>query len=106
MRATIIIPSPMRMLRAWLFRERAVRGPGAIELDVVERQISREEQAVGAAAGEAAGIEHNLDTAKQNLRSALADGVITIDEARTLARSLVRTSVRAHQHTQKLEALR
>ncbi|HSV73443.1 MAG TPA: hypothetical protein VLH79_06765 [Chthonomonadales bacterium] len=83
-----------------------MRGPGAIELDVVERQIDRETAAVSAAAGAAAGIERNLDTAKEDLRGAMADGVITPIEAQSLARTLVRTSVAAHHHTTRLEALR
>ena len=99
-------PSPMRILRAWLFRERAVRGPAAIELDVVERQVDRESAAVSAAAGAAAGIERRIDGAKTSLRAALADGVVDASEARALARSLVRTSLAAHEHTCRLEALR
>lgn len=97
------------MLRAWLFRERAVRGPSAIELDVVERQIVREQAAVSAEAGAAAGIEHRLQRVRDRLRAAMTDkktpGVIDADETRGLARELVGASVDAHHHTAKLEAL-
>lgn len=41
----------MRMLRAWLFRERAVRGPAAIELEIVDMQIQRELAALTAVVG-------------------------------------------------------
>jgi hypothetical protein len=106
---TKIQPSPMRMMRAWLFRERAVRGPNAIELDVVDRQITREERAVGTAAGEAATIERRLHRARQAMRAAITDkktpGVIDADETRVIARALVGTSVAAHHHTERLEAL-
>lgn len=101
--------SPMRILRAWLFRERAVRGPCAIELDVVDRQVTREEQSVQTAAGEAATIEQRLEHARKTLRAAMTDletpGVIDADETRALARELIGTSVAAHHHTERLEAL-
>lgn len=101
--------SPMRMLRAWLFRERAVRGPGAIELDVVDRQVTREEQAVSAAAGEAASLEKRLQRACARFRAALTDkktpGVVDADESRGIARELVGAKVDAHHHTERLEAL-
>lgn len=100
------MPAPMRILRAWLFRERAVRGPAAIELDVVDRQISREEQSVKSAARETAAIERRLDKAKDNLRRSIAGREIDLHEARKLARTIVRTSVAAHHHTTQLEALR
>ena len=96
----------MRMLRAWLFRERAMRGSGAIELDVAERQVAREEAAVTAAAGEAGQIERSLDGAKKALAEALADGVVDQAEASRLARRLVGTSLAAHHHHVHLEALR
>ncbi len=110
-RATIYnLPSPMRMLRAWLFRERAVRGPGAIELDVVERQVDRESAAVNAAAGAAAGIERRLQNVGEKIRAAMTDrqspGVIDSAEARGIARDLLGTKVAAHHHTENLEALR
>lgn len=108
-RATTKIPSPMRMLRAWLFRERAVRGPCAIELDVVDRQITREQAAVTAASGAAAGIESRLHRLRQSFRAALIDpktpGIIDAEETRMLARELIGTSVAAQRHVEKLEAL-
>ena len=106
----INLPSPMRILRAWLFRERSVRGPGAIELDVVERQVAREEQAIEAEATVAFGIEVRLDHIRQALHGALHDaatpGIVDTVEARALVRDLVGTSGVAHTRTQALEALK
>lgn len=97
------------MLRAWLFRERAVRGAGSIELDVVDRQVTREQAAVSAAVGDAAGLEQRIERAKAQLRAALTDaktpGVVDAEETRALARTLVGTSVAAHHHAERLEAL-
>lgn len=97
------------MLRAWLFRERAVRGPGAIELDVVDRQVTRELTALTAEAAAAAVIEHNLDRFREKFRGALTDqkspGVIDAAESRALARALNGTAVAAHRHTGRLEKL-
>lgn len=103
------LPSPLRMMCAWVFRERAVRGPAAIELDVLDRQITREAAAVSAEAGAAAGIEHGLDRIGADLHAALTDaetpGVITTAEARTLSRHLNGTKIAAHTHTAHLEAM-
>ncbi len=105
----IVKPSPMRILRAWLFRERAVRGPCAIELDVVERQVAAEEQQVRCAVGEAGRIEAGLQRARDRLRAALTDrhspGVIDAAESRALAGDLVRATVASHHHTKRLEQL-
>ena len=102
-------PSPMRILRAWLFRERSVRGPGAIELDVVDQQLTREETALRTAGTEAVAIETSLDRARRQVRAALTDprtpGRIDATEARAIARTLIRTSVKAHHHTLNLEKL-
>lgn len=62
-------PSPMRILRAWLFRERSVRGVGAIELDVVDQQLSREETALHTAGAEAVAIESSLNRARHQVRA-------------------------------------
>jgi len=109
---TIIIqtkPSPMRMLRAWLFRERAVRGPAALELDVVDRQITREELALALAVDESAAMESRLQKVRTQVRCALTDGatpgVIDTAEARHICRHLIGTAVAAHKHTQHLQAL-
>lgn len=99
-------PSPMRLLRAWLFRERAIRGPAAIELDVAERQINREEAAVVEEAAAASLIEIRIDTARRTVREALADGVIDAREATAITRQLLDTATVAHTHTQHLDALR
>lgn len=108
-RATLTPISPLRVMRAWLFRERAVRGPAAIELDVLQRQVDREHAAVSAEAGAAAGIEQRLDRVRQKLHAALTDdhtpGVVDEAESRVLARALIGTSVAAHHHTARLEAL-
>lgn len=99
----------MRVIRQWLFRERDVRGPSAIELDVVERQVTREEAGVCSATGEAATIEQRLQCVRNSVREALTDvatpGVIDATESRQIARQLVGVSVQAHHHTQTLEAL-
>lgn len=104
------MPSPMRILRAWLFRERAVRGPAALELDIVDRQVAREEVAGRAAAGEAATIARRLERVRAALRAAITDnrtpGIVDRDETRAIARQLNGTSVAAHRHTERLEALK
>lgn len=103
-------PSPMRMLRAWLFRERAVRGPAAIELDVVDRQITREEASIAQAVGESSAVENRLQKVRNEVRTALTDGVtpgvIDTAEARAICRHLIGTAVAAHKHTKHLEELR
>lgn len=99
-------PSPMRMLRAWLFRERAIRGPSAIELDVVDRQVTREEKSVQAAAAEAEDIESKLQHVRAELAADMASaGAVDSREARRLAADLIGVSVTAHNHTQSLDAL-
>lgn len=102
-------PAPMRVVRAWLFRERALRGPGAIELDVLDRQVTREQQQVGLAAGESARIERRLQRVRERVRAALVDrrtpGLIDATETRGIARELVGTSVAAHHHTRRLDGL-
>ena len=99
-------PSPMRMLRAWLFRERALRPGPAIELDVMERQVEREERAVSAAVDEAGKLERKLDSVRRELACDLAnDGVVDAVEANRLARALINAAVTAHHHKGSLEAL-
>ena len=86
-----------------------MRGPAAIELDVLDRQLTREHVAVNAEAGAAAGIERGLNHLDTELHAALTDaatpGVITTAEARTLSRRLNRTKIAAHHHTAALESL-
>lgn len=55
------LPSPMRMLRAWLFRERTVRGAADIALDVAERQVAREERVVHHVCDEASEIDRRAE---------------------------------------------
>ena len=98
------LKSPMRIASAWVFREQAIRGLGAIELDVLRHQVDREVDQVRLATSEAAGIEHRIEAAK-SLMSHAAGGVLNAREFRGLARSLVGTSVAAHLHTHRLEAL-
>jgi hypothetical protein len=99
----------MRVLRQLLFRLRAFSGPGAIELDVMDRQISREEDSVQRCTEEAGDIERSLERSRRLLRSALTDprspGIVDAREARALARSLMGTSVTAATHRQHLEGL-
>lgn len=101
--------SPMRLVRAWLFRERAVRGPSAFELDVLEQQVDREQQAVALAAGGAAGVSEQLTAVEANLRIALTDaatpGVIDARETRLLARLITRTKTAATTVTSQLKDL-
>jgi len=98
-------PSPMRILRAWLFRERSVRGVGAIELDVVDQQITREETALRTVGVEAVAIESSLDRARRQVRAALTDERTPGQIDATEARAIARTSVKAHHHTLNLEKL-
>lgn len=104
-----IQPSPMRIVRAWLFRERAVRGPAAIELDVVERQVDRETAAVCTARDDAAGIERLLQNVRNAVQAAITDretpGVIDSAETRKIARQLIGTTIAAHHHKQQLDSL-
>jgi hypothetical protein len=99
----------MRMTRSWLFRERAIRGPSAIELDVLERQVAREERGLRTAVDESRQIEQTLQRARHKTAAALSDdnspGVIDDREADDIARELLDGSVLAHRHTQTLEAL-
>jgi hypothetical protein len=108
-RATFQLPGPMRIVRAWLFRERAIRGPSAIELDVVDRQVTREEDAVSAATEDAAQLERRLQRVRDKVRGAMIDpvtpGVIDAAETRAIARELIGTSVAAHHHTEQLKEL-
>lgn len=109
MRATPITLAPMRLLRAWLFRERALRGPAAIELDVVEHQINRETAAVAAASVEAGVIEAGLARVRCSVHAALTDaktpGVIDSSEARGIARQLIRSTIKAQHHSNHLKTL-
>jgi hypothetical protein len=102
-------PSPMRVLRSWLFRERAVRGACAIELDVVDNQITREESAVGQAVSQAARLERRLEAVRAAMQAALTDavspGVVDRGEAHRIAQHLLTASIDARRHTQQLEGL-
>lgn len=104
-----LTPAPMRVMRRWLIRERALRGGAALELDIVDRQITREEKAVASAVDEAARIEDGLQRVRTAFRAALCDrktpGVIDCREARAIGRAIVGTRVAAHRHTTHLEDL-
>ena len=97
--------SPMRALRQWLFGERALRGPAAIELEVVDRQITREENGVQAATAEALALRDELTAARAERAADLKDGVMDGKEALHLARTLMRCSIDANRHEKTLEAL-
>lgn len=98
--------SPMRVIRRWLFGERALRGPAAIELDVLDRQVTREENALRHATAEAETLTGQLAGTRTELASALAnDGIVDAQEAASLARHLMDTSIAANAHRQTLEAL-
>lgn len=95
----------MQALRQLLFRLRAAQ-PGRIEHDVIERQIVREEQEIKSATAEAVAIEHGTEEINHRMAKAMADGKVTIEEARDVCRALIGVSVTAHHHTQHLESLR
>lgn len=96
----------MRVIRRWLFGERALRGPAAIELDVIDRQVTREETIVRTATAEAETITGQLTDSRTALAAALAnDGIVDAQEAAGLAGRLMDTSITANAHRQTLEAL-
>lgn len=102
--------SPMRMLRAWLTRERSVPGAASIALDVAERQINREECLVGHAAEEAAVLEKRVSQVENVVRDSLADastpGVIDAGEVRQLRLALFGVRFSTHEHVKSLEDMK
>ena len=96
----------MRVAWQWIFRERAVRGPAALELDVLEITLTREVAGVKQATGEAVDIADRLDAARAELAADLAnDGIVDATEARRLARKLIGATIPAHNHIKTLEGL-
>lgn len=102
--------SPMRMLRAWLTRERAVPGAATLALDVAERQVAREERLVGHAADEAAVLDQRLAKVETVVRDSLADastpGVIDEGEVRQLRLALFGVRFSTHEHVKSLEDMK
>ncbi|MBC7367548.1 MAG: hypothetical protein H7343_12205 [Undibacterium sp.] len=102
-------PAALRVIRQWIFGERALRGPAAIELDVLDQQVTRAVADVQQCAAESETIEHHLDHARAAVHAALTDaetpGVITAAESRHVFRELIDTTILAHAHTAQLQAL-
>jgi hypothetical protein len=102
-------PAPLRVLFQLIFRERAVRGPAAIELDVFSMQLGREQSMLRTRAEESTVIENHLEHMRNGIAAALNDaatpGVITLDESRTLCGELIDTSLKAHAHTEQLKGM-
>lgn len=100
--------SPLRILRALCFRLRGLN-PHDMVPTIIEHQCDREAAALGTVARETTRIETGLDRASKRLHAALNDkespGIITLDEARLVARTLVGTKGVAAQHRQHLEHL-
>lgn len=104
------IPSPMRMLRAWLTRERTVCGAATIALDVAARQVAREERIVGHASSSALEIDQRVECAMgvcaRSLIDAQTPGVIDAAEARQLQLALIGVSLATIEHTKTFEHLK
>lgn len=100
-------PAALRVILQWIFGERALRGPAAIELDVLEQQANRAVRDVEQRAVESTAIEAQLEHARQHVHAALTDavspGVITAEESRALCGELIDLSLGAHTHTQNLK---
>jgi len=102
-------PAPLRCLRQWLFCERPLRAAPALELDVLELQLNREQSLLIIRARESEVIEGQLDHLRAGIAGALTDaetpGIITALEARALAGGLITATLATHKHTQALEAM-
>lgn len=94
--------SPLRLMRRWIFQERALAGPGAIHLTVLERVVDRQGEALTTATATAEEIEERLAATQDHLRAALADGVVDPSEAATLTRALAGTVPLSRRHTAHL----
>lgn len=92
----------MRMLRAWLSRERTVRGAADIALDVAERQVSREERIGARVCVEAHEIDRRAEQARVCLTAALTDtqspGVIDALEVKAVTVAILGVGIAAHEH--------
>lgn len=101
--------SPTRMMRRWIFAERAIPGAPQLPLDVLDRIVTAEVTAVQASAAEAGTIEQGLTSLRHTVQAALTDkespGVITEEESRTLCRGLRDTAAAATSHRHGLDAL-
>lgn len=102
-------PSPLRVLSQLIFRERAVRGPAAIELDVFALQVAREQSLLRTRRAESAAIEAHLEHIRNGLAAALTDavtpGVITAAEAREVCGELIDTTLETRAHTAALNRM-
>lgn len=102
-------PAPLRVLFQLMFRERALRGPAAIELDVFALQLGREQALLRARTAESRAIEAHLESIRTGLAAALTDaktpGVITAAEAREVCGELIDTTLETHAHTEALNRM-
>ena len=82
-----------------------MHGPAAIEVDVLNRQLDRADAGMAVAAGEASGLQADFAQAVADFKAAMADGIITPDEARRINRDLAQGTRHASQHTATLQTL-
>ena len=82
-----------------------MHGPAAIEVDVLNRQLDRADAGMAVATGEASGLQADFAQAVADFKAAMADGIITPDEARRINRDLAQGTRHARQHTATLQAL-
>jgi hypothetical protein len=102
-------PSPLRVMRRWIFGERKLRAAPAIDLDVLERQVDREEKEITTACAASCEIATDLDGVNREVEAALNDaespGVITREESCAITRHLLEAATKAHNHNESLRAL-
>lgn len=105
---TTLAVSPLRILRSLAFRMRHIN-PHDLIPGIIEHQADRATGTLHACARETGGIESGLHRAATRLHAALTDkatpGIVTPEEARGIARTLVTTKGRAATVRQKLENL-
>ena len=96
--------SPLKVIRNLLGIERAAR-PRTLADDLMDRQLDREQAGMAVATGEASGLQADFAQAVADFKAAMADGIITPDEARRINRDLAQGTRHARQHTATLQAL-
>lgn len=102
-------PSPLKVILHLIFRERARRGPAAIELDVIAGQCERERTLLTDRSRESDEIEAALEQARVDLAAALTDahtpGILTAAESRTVCAALTTVALTTHDHTAALKSM-
>lgn len=100
-------PSPMRMLRALLVQLRMA--DARLEYDVIDRQVTREEQGIRNACAESRDVNGRIARARAAIHAALVDtktpNVIDAEEARVIRRELTGAGIVARHHVNTLEAM-